>query len=290
MRGLRAWGLALALLALPGAARAEMETVRIPLRGGGEISGLLSLPQGQGPFPGIVALHGCGGLLTKSGKLHARETDWAKRFNAAGYAVLFPDSFTARGYASVCSLRDRPVLPERERVRDAYDALAWLRARTEVQPRRIALFGWSHGAMTTLWVMSKTSPGRPAGLKDDFIGAVAFYPGCTQVRREVKDYGVIAPVLFQLGAADEWTPAAPCVRLAQEAAARPGPRIEVDVYAESHHGFDNPSGEVHARVVKNSAYKSGEKEVHVGRNPETREQAIVRTMGWLRDLFAGAGR
>ncbi|WP_337997214.1 dienelactone hydrolase family protein [Oleispirillum naphthae] len=290
MKGLRAWGMALALLALPAAARAEMEKVGIPLRTGGEISGLFSLPQGQGPFPGIVALHGCGGLLTKKGKLHARETDWAKRLNAAGYAVLFPDSFTARGYASVCSLRDRPVLPERERVRDAYDALAWLQARAEVQPRRIALFGWSHGAMTALWAMAKASPGRPAGLTDDFIGAVAFYPGCAQVYRDEKDYGVIAPVLFQLGAADEWTPAAPCVKLAEEAAARPGPRIAVDVYAGSHHGFDNPTGAVHEVVVKNSVYKSGQKVVHVGRNPEARERAIARAMGWLGDLFAGAVR
>jgi len=290
MRAWRWWGAALAaLVLLPSAARAEMSAVRIPVRGGGTISGLFSLPEGEGPFPGIVALHGCGGLSTRKGRLHAREADWAKRLNAAGYAVLFPDSFTARGYASVCSLRDRPILPERERVRDAYDALAWLQARPEVRPGRIALFGWSHGAMTALWTMSRTSPGRPAGLKTDFIGAVAFYPGCTQVRREVSNYGVIAPTLFQLGAADEWTPAAPCVDLAREAAARPGPRIAVDVYPAAHHGFDQPSGEVHAVLVKNSAYKTGEKTVHVGRNPEARQRAVARTMDWLRDLFAAQG-
>ena len=93
---------------------------------------------------------------------------------------------------------------------------------------------------------------------------VITYPGCSQVRREVPDYGVISPVLFQLGAADEWTPAAPCVTLAREAASRPGPRIAVDVYENAHHGFDQPKGKVHEVLVKNSAYKTGQKVVHVG--------------------------
>src|SRR4051812_13209533 len=52
---------------------------------------------GGGPFPAVVALHGCGGLQNRSGKVAARFADWGDRLAAAGLVVLFPDSFSSRG-------------------------------------------------------------------------------------------------------------------------------------------------------------------------------------------------
>ncbi len=271
-------------------AAAVADEVRFPSRDGTPLSGLLFLPEGTGPFPGVVALHGCSGLLTASGRLKAREKDWADRLTAAGYAVLFPDSFNPRGVKSVCSLTERPVLPERERVRDAYDALQWLQGRREVRADRVALLGWSHGAMTALWTMAQKSPGRPAALARDFVGAVAFYPGCAKIGREMPDYAGVAPMLWQLGAADEWTPAAPCLKLAEAARQRPGPTVEVDLYAGAHHGFDQPKPGVHEVLVRNSVYKTGEKRVHVGQEPQAREKSIARVMAWLAEKLEGDGR
>ena len=105
---MRAHLLLLAALALmasavtsgPGHAQErEQVTITSPLAGLGPFTALLLRPQGAGPFPAIIALHGCGGLLNKEGELARRETDWAKRLVGAGYVVLFPDSFTARGLA-----------------------------------------------------------------------------------------------------------------------------------------------------------------------------------------------
>lgn len=277
-----------ALLTAPVAAHAaDAEKVAFPGRDGVELTGLVYRPEGTGRFPGIIALHGCGGLLTSKGVIHARERAWAERWTAAGYAVLFPDSFTPRGVASICSDAHRPILPERERVRDAYDALAWFEAQPYVAADRIALFGWSHGAMTTLWAMAAQSPGRPAGLAHDFIGAVAFYPGCAQISRERPEYAAVAPMLLQLAADDVWTPPAACIRMVEAAQHRPGPPIEMDVYPDSVHGFDQPTGSVHSFVVRNSIYRGGEKTVYVGANPAARERAIARVMPWLASLLGG---
>jgi len=83
---------------------AEEVTISSPLASKGPFTAQLLRPQGPGPFPAVVALHGCGGLLNKEDDLAKRETDWADRLVGAGYAVLFPDSFTARGMRQICTV------------------------------------------------------------------------------------------------------------------------------------------------------------------------------------------
>jgi hypothetical protein len=38
-------------------------------------------------------------------------------------------------------------------------------------------------------------------------------------------------------------------------------------------------------VTRNSIYKTGEKTVMVGADPAAREQAVARTMDWLKDIL-----
>ena len=70
------------------------------------IDGYLFKPVGQGPFPALVALHGCSGLFTQSGGFQKRDRDWAKRLQSLGYVVLFPDSLTPRGIEEICTRKD----------------------------------------------------------------------------------------------------------------------------------------------------------------------------------------
>ena len=67
----RARGLAALLAGLASAAPAlaEMHEIALPTRDGLELRAMLAKPEGAGPFPAIVALHGCGGLWAKSGKM-----------------------------------------------------------------------------------------------------------------------------------------------------------------------------------------------------------------------------
>ncbi|SBV98094.1 Dienelactone hydrolase [uncultured Alphaproteobacteria bacterium] len=271
MRGLLA--LLLCLAATPAAA--ETREISLPVREGAPLRAVLAKPEGEGPFPAVVALHGCGGLWTGAGRMRARETAWADRFVGAGWAVLFPDSFSTRGYRGICGLVDRPILPQRERVRDAFDALAWLQAQAFVRADRVALFGWSHGAMTALWTVA-ADRGAAA---PDFAAAVAFYPGCAEIGRTA--FRPRVPLLLELGGDDAWTPPTPCVAMAAAARARGGAEIAYDLYPGAVHGFDQPIGAVHEVVVRNSAYKTGEKTVKVGADPAARAIAVPRAMDWL---------
>ena len=95
---------AIAIATAAGAA----EQVSIP-HGDTTLPGVLFRPEGPGPFPGVVALHGCGGMVNSAGKILGRLADWGERLSAAGFAVLFPDSFTPRGLSGQCRVRERRV-------------------------------------------------------------------------------------------------------------------------------------------------------------------------------------
>jgi poly(3-hydroxybutyrate) depolymerase len=91
------------------------------------LTGYLLRPAGGGPFPAIVALHGCSGVGSRDRVLSQRHADWGDRLVRAGYVVLFPDSFGPRGAKSLCSTRDRVIRPA-GRADDARGAAAWLAA------------------------------------------------------------------------------------------------------------------------------------------------------------------
>jgi dienelactone hydrolase len=132
---------------------------------------LLMKPDGPGPFPAIVALHGCGGLF-RDGALVAREAAWAQLLTTHGYIVLFPDSFGPRDVTTDCEGRVRAWA---ERSYDAYGALRYLQAQSFVIGDRVGVMGWSHGGGTVIFAISPNSSARPAGLpKGDFRAAVAF--------------------------------------------------------------------------------------------------------------------
>lgn len=272
------------VLLLPGLASAAEDAVVFRSLEGTTLTARLFKPDGAGPFAAVVMLHGCSGLLTSTGALKARETDWANRFVGMGYAVLLPDSFTARGHHSICQIEDRPVRPWRERPYDAYGALQWLQAQPFVKPAKVALAGWSNGAMALLWTLKDDATARPADLVHDFVAGVAFYPGCVDLGKTA--YKARVPMLLQVGLDDTWTLPKPCIALVEEANGRGGARMEIDAYADAVHGFDQPDAPVRTILARNSAYKTGRKEVRVGTNPEARRKAIERVSAYLRRALA----
>jgi dienelactone hydrolase len=170
--------LALALSILGAASSSRADPVEFPGEDGPLKSELLR-PAGGGPFPAVVALHGCGGLFGKGGALSRRHQDWADRLTQAGFMVLLPDSFGSRGLASQCRNSDRTVRPSRERVGDALAAASYLKTRPDVKRDAVNLLGWSNGGSTVLYAL-RTAAGSPE--EQPFAKAVAFYP-----RRRVKD-------------------------------------------------------------------------------------------------------
>ena len=242
----------------------EPETVRITsdLAHMGPFTALLFRPKGAGPLPAIVALHGCGGLLTGAGEIRTREADWAERLVAAGYVVLLPDSFTARGMREICSGRERKIFPD-DRAEDAAAAAQWLAQQPFVDRRRLGLMGWSHGAMTVLWTV------RQGFMRDaQFKAAIGFYPGCREIAK-LPDWHAGVPLTLLLGEVDDWTAPAPCMELAK----REGFRVVV--YPDAYHGFDTPNSPVRVRKGIGSLKKG---EAHVGTNEAARTASIAEVM------------
>ena len=80
-------------------------------------------PEGAGPFPFIVLLHGCGGLYHEA-MWKTWVTPWAELFRAHGIGTAVVDSFTPRGVDQVCT-RNVAAWAVR-RADDAYSVRGWL--------------------------------------------------------------------------------------------------------------------------------------------------------------------
>ena len=263
MSSLRILALMLGLSMLGNGPALALDRVAFPSRDGTALAGLLAKPAGPGPFPAIVAMHGCAGLWTGSGQVSAREADWSQRLVEAGYAVLLPDSFRPRGLGALCNDRDRSLTP-RERALDALGAADWLSSQSFVAKGRIGLLGWSNGGSTVLHVAG--SPEARA-----FHAIVAFYPGCRLILK--AGWRAQAPTTILHGLADDWTPAAPCEALAGQGGA------SFIGYAGAFHNFDHPNLPLRERKAAFSQRPDGL--VTIGTNLPAREQAIARTMAIL---------
>jgi dienelactone hydrolase len=193
------------------------------------LSGKLAFPSGGGgPFAAVILAHGCGGVGNA-------ETGWAPVLRRWGYATLILDSFRGRGLTEVCT--SARTLTGTQRIPDAYGALRILVTHPKIDPRRVALMGFSHGGILTLgastvWAKETYAPsGQPA-----FRAFFAFYPYCNIAYPERER--ISAPLRIHTGELDDWTPAGPCIRLAELLKAS-GQDATITVYAGAHHSFDN---------------------------------------------------
>lgn len=134
-----------------------------------ELTGELYRPAGAGPFPAVVQLHGCDGRGSRESEDAA-----GARLTALGYTLLIVDSFGPRGVKERCGANNwtDPV----DRVADAYGALDWLARQPFIDPGRIALLGYSQGAIVALSAVS--SGGEEVLYDRHFRAVVAYYPYC----------------------------------------------------------------------------------------------------------------
>jgi dienelactone hydrolase len=106
----------------------------------------LARPPGDGPFPVVVMLHGCGGPRPFL-------NDMAEVAVRAGAAAVQVDSYAPRGIsrvAAIATVCTGARLHGRERAGDLYAATAWARAQTWADRDRIVAMGWSHGGWTIM--------------------------------------------------------------------------------------------------------------------------------------------
>jgi dienelactone hydrolase len=204
------------------------------------LDGYLYRAPAPGRHPAVVGLHGCSGMFFQ-GRLSALEFAWAYLFTSHGWDALLVDSFGPRGHGEMCSIGGFDLAIFRARPKDAYGALAWLQAREDIRPDRVAAMGWSQGGGTVLMSVGEPSRGRPGAMaRPDFRAAVAFYPAMCRDDREPPGWTTAIPLLVLQGEADVWTPAPPCKTFIDGAIAR-GAKAEIVLYPNAHHGFDAPN-------------------------------------------------
>ena len=240
------------------------------------LSAQLYRPAGAGPFPTIVAMHGCNGLYDSAGRVRPLYADWGERLAAQGMAVLFPDSYLWRGLGAQCRVRARTVRPFRERVADAKVARTWLQTQDFVQKDRVGLLGWGNGGNSSLWTV------RPrAAVKDgqpDFRSAVALYPGCRRLGE--TEWSTRIPTLILIGTSDNWTPARDCEQMVAGARGRSA-RATIIKYRDAYHSFDREN--LPLTELRGVAFTpDGSGRAHIGGNAEARADALKRVPEWLK--------
>src|SRR5262245_18718799 len=101
---------------------------------GDRIQGYLAKPEGAGPFPAVIGLHGCAGMHdTTKQRLTDDLVEW-------GYVILLVDSYATRGIEHACTSSAFATVIKR--TRDAYGALVFLARQTShLQPGRTV---WGH--------------------------------------------------------------------------------------------------------------------------------------------------
>jgi dienelactone hydrolase len=231
----RALSLAVAGLLLSALPLKASETIAIPSNpiptapgahpAPGPLSGELSLPTGQGPFPVVILLHGCNGIS------RANMRRWSDRLTEWGYGAFVLDSFRGRNVTSVCAPEDQPKVTPLDRAGDVLNAALALSSHPAVDGKRIGVIGFSHGGSTAVTVTRKAFEKFQPGL---IKASINYYGSC----RGPEVHGT-TPLLSLNGDADTWgNPATTCA--AFQSALPAGAITQLHTYQGVVHSFDNP--------------------------------------------------
>lgn len=224
-----------AILMLPIVSQATSRTIQLPASDPHTARSLmldaeLFRPNGDGPFPAIVLMHGCGGwqpAVREGLRTHA------EFLRDSGFVVLNLDSFGPRQYGGGKLCSNNPALYQAlsYRTSDAFDAMRYLATQDFVAADNIFLMGQSNGGAVAIRAAKESAPQRYGKGEAAFRGVVAYYPWCGELGR--SRVSLSAPLLILAGGRDNWVPASECQGVRGE-----GAPLEVQVYPNAAHSFD----------------------------------------------------
>ena len=202
------------------------------------IAGELRLPRGAAVrFPVVILLHGSGGISPATDR-------WAQELNGIGVAAFILDSFTGRGITS--TVNDQTQLDSIAMTVDAFRALAMLAEHPRIEPKKIAIMGFSKGAVAAVY-SSVTRFKQMHGPADvGFAAHIGFYTPCNVAYRG-DDKVTGAPIRLFHGIADDYVSIEPCRTYVSRLKAA-GADVSLTEYPDAYHAFDNfsyPPGLVH---------------------------------------------
>lgn len=206
----------------------------------------LMRPEGEGPFPVVILLHGCGGR-------RAFLDHWGEVIQRAGLAALIVDSLRPRrihraeALATVCT---GAQLQGRERAGDLYAVMDWTRRQAWADPNAIVAAGWSHGSWTILDALA-LKPGaemaRATGITDlpeepltGLAASFLFYPYAGVASLAGKRDWRLSPPSTAIVCGRDYMVGTATPRAALERQKARGAPIELYMFETATHAFDEP--------------------------------------------------
>tara|TARA_B100000767_G_scaffold247632_1_gene248018 strand:- start:10 stop:888 length:879 start_codon:yes stop_codon:yes gene_type:complete len=177
----------------------------------------LYLPEGEGPFGCVLALHGSIGWAD-------HHQDHVNGWIEAGLAVCKVHSFTSRSIDS--TVDDQLSVTHAMMLVDAFKTRAVLEKDSRIA--KVGIAGWSLGGTVALY--STWSPLMEI-LGTPFDAHLPFYPAA-HLRPEIQSWSD-SPILILHGDADDWTPLHFVEGLMPQL-----PNATLHVYPDAHHSFD----------------------------------------------------
>ena len=165
----------------------EPELVRYPTFDGGSVPAFVYRPQGTGPHPVIVSIHG--GPESQSRPSFSPTTQYY--VNELGAAVIYPNVRGSRGYGKTYLKLDNGRRRE-DSVRDIGALLDWIAAVPELDADRVAVTGGSYGGYMVLASVVHYGDRLRAGIERVGISNfVTFLENTQPYRRDLRrvEYG-----------------------------------------------------------------------------------------------------
>ena len=201
--------------------QAKARGIELKQEPGTPLRGLLVRPEGAGPFPAVVLLHGCDGV-------QPFQEQWAAELASWGYVALLVDSHGPRGIGDDCA-HYPPTAGTR--TFDAFGALRHLGGLPSVDPARVGVMGWGTGGRPVEAVLEVK--GVQQLVEERFAAGVAIHP------IGWPDGVEAAPLLILVGDKDDCFPAARIQRAMQDIPAGPFP-IKMEILPGAGHRFEDP--------------------------------------------------
>jgi dienelactone hydrolase len=217
------------------------------------IAGELRIPK-KGPenLPVVVLVHGSGGIS-------ARQERWVQELGSVGLATFTIDSFAGRGIINTVS--DQSQLATLAMMVDAFQALATLAQHPRLDSNRIAIMGFSKGAVAAVYSAMDRFRNMYGPPDASFAAHIGIYTPCN-VAYVADDQVAKRPIRLFHGMADDWVAIGPC-RAYVERLRKAGANATLTEFPNAVHAYDSftivkPVQYPTAQTTRNCSLREGD--------------------------------
>ena len=218
----------------------------------------VSIPEGSGPFPGVVVIHHMSGVdpFTRS---------ITEKLAGEGYAAVAPNLYHRNSEADrAAASGPKDLLKDPQVVTDVNAVVDYFRGHASVEGERLGVIGFCMGGRV-VWLAAATNA--------HFKAAVPYYGGSIMLPWGEIDQspydrtnGISCPILFHFGELDV-NPSPEDMGKLDGELTRLGKKHQFHTYPDAKHGFMNHNGP--------------------GYNKEATDAAWPRTMAFFAEHLAG---